>query len=116
MLKSPTISLPTCWRPSAISKSTIVRPAPTLLRIELPTNWRAVIATYHDDGSRRIRPQSDQGQLAVSDTPLRAFSPEKQRSWEELIAFLPRASASWLGESPDAAKAELSKRLAAVPL
>jgi putative nucleotidyltransferase with HDIG domain len=84
-----------------------------------PDELAAVIATHHDD----LGPgEFDLYNLVkvswrLSDAlGYAAFSPEKQRSWEELIAFLPRASASWLGESPDAAKAELSKRLAAVPL
>jgi hypothetical protein len=45
-----------------------------------------------------------------------AFSPEKQYSWEELVAELPNSKTSWLGESPEAAQAELAKMLAAAPL
>lgn len=45
-----------------------------------------------------------------------AFSPARQWPWEELVALLPNVRSSWLGESPEAAKAELTKRLAAVPI
>jgi len=46
---------------------------------------------------------------------LAAFSPEKDWAYEDLIAFLPN-SASWLGESVDAARAEVDERLSSVPL
>jgi putative nucleotidyltransferase with HDIG domain len=36
-----------------------------------------------------------------------AFSPNRVWTWEELIAFLPKAGSSWLCESPEAAKAKL---------
>jgi HD-like signal output (HDOD) protein len=44
-----------------------------------------------------------------------AFSPEKEWAYADLIAFLPN-SASWLGESAEAARAELDVRLSLVPL
>lgn len=84
-----------------------------------PDDLAAVIATHHDEP---IPGEFDLYNLVkvswrLSDVlGYAAFSPSKQWSWEDLIAFLPRASSSWLGESPEAAKAELSKRLAAVPL
>jgi hypothetical protein len=45
-----------------------------------------------------------------------AFSPARQYAWEELVAELPNAGSSWLGESVEAAQAELAVRLAAAPL
>ena len=41
-----------------------------------------------------------------------AFSPDKDWPYEELIAFLPNAKSSWLGESSEAARAEIDGRLA----
>ena len=83
-----------------------------------PDELAAVIATHHDPPvAGELSPYnlikicwrfSDMLGYA-------AFSPERQWSFEELITFLPRAGSSWLGESPETAKAEISKRLAAAP-
>jgi putative nucleotidyltransferase with HDIG domain len=44
-----------------------------------------------------------------------AFSPKKTWTWEDLMAFLPSAQASWLGESPEVnVKAKLHSLLASV--
>ena len=85
---------------------------------DFPDELAAVIATHHDDpvpGERSLY-NLIKVSWRLSDTlGYAAFSPARQWSWEELIAFLPHAGSSWLGESPEAAQAELSKRLAATP-
>jgi putative nucleotidyltransferase with HDIG domain len=45
-----------------------------------------------------------------------AFPPAKDWAFEDLIAYFPPAPNSWLGQSPESAKAELDTRLAASPL
>ncbi|HTS62952.1 MAG TPA: HDOD domain-containing protein [Candidatus Acidoferrales bacterium] len=45
-----------------------------------------------------------------------AFSPARQWTWDELISCLPDHTWSWLRESPETARGELSSRLAAAPL
>lgn len=84
-----------------------------------PDELAAVIATHHD------APVPGEYSLynlvkvswRMSDTlGYAAFSPEKQWSWDELIAFLPNSSTSWLGESMESAQAELANRVAAFPL
>jgi len=42
-----------------------------------------------------------------------AFSPDKAWLYEDLIAFVPNVKSSWLGQSSEAAKAEIDARLAA---
>jgi len=84
-----------------------------------PDELAAVIATHHDD------PAPDEFSLytliqvswRLADTlGYAAFSPARQWSWEELIAFVPHAASSWLGRSPESAATELSERLAATGL
>jgi hypothetical protein len=45
-----------------------------------------------------------------------AFSPDKEWPYEELLAFIPRANSSWLGESAETACARLNSRLAVASL
>jgi putative nucleotidyltransferase with HDIG domain len=45
-----------------------------------------------------------------------AFSPDKAWSYADLIAFVPKTRSSWLGESPESAKAEIDARLASAGL
>jgi HD-like signal output (HDOD) protein len=86
---------------------------------DFPDEIAAAIATHHDEPVT--------GELSLynlvkvcnrlSDTlGYAAFSPDKQWAYDELIAFLPNAGASWLGESPEAAKSELDARLASAPV
>jgi putative nucleotidyltransferase with HDIG domain len=84
-----------------------------------PDELAAVAASHHEEPVPGERSLYNLIKISwrLSDTlGYAAFSPEKQYSWEELIAELPNARSSWLGESPEAAQAELSKRLAAAPL
>jgi putative nucleotidyltransferase with HDIG domain len=45
-----------------------------------------------------------------------AFSPDRLWPYEELINMLPNAGSSWLGESPEAAREEITARLSAAPM
>ncbi len=84
-----------------------------------PDELAAVIATHHDEpvpGERSIYNLIKVSWRLADTLGYAAFSPEKQYTWEELIAELPNAKTSWLGESPEAAKAELAKMLAAAPI
>jgi HD-like signal output (HDOD) protein len=84
-----------------------------------PDELAAVIATHHEEpvaGERSIYNLIKVSWRLADTLGYAAFSPEKQYTWEELIAELPNAKSSWLGESPEAAKAELAKMLAAAPI
>ncbi|HEY1497199.1 MAG TPA: HDOD domain-containing protein, partial [Candidatus Solibacter sp.] len=84
-----------------------------------PDELAAVIATHHDEpvpGERSIYNLIKVSWRLADTLGYAAFSPEKQYTWEELIAELPNGRTSWLGESPEAAQAEIAKMLAAAPL
>uniref|UniRef100_Q01SY1 Metal dependent phosphohydrolase n=1 Tax=Solibacter usitatus (strain Ellin6076) TaxID=234267 RepID=Q01SY1_SOLUE len=84
-----------------------------------PDELAAVIATHHDEpvpGERSIYNLIKLSWRLADTLGYAAFSPEKQYTWEELIAELPNAKSSWLGESPEAAKVEIAKMLAAAPI
>ena len=84
-----------------------------------PDELAAVIATHHDEPAPGECSLDNLVKLSwrLADTlGYTAFSPEKQYTWEELVVELPNAKTSWLGESPEAAQAELAKMLAAAPL
>lgn len=84
-----------------------------------PDELAAVIATHHDEpvpGERSLYNLIKLSWRLADTLGYAAFSPEKEYTWEELVAELPNAKTSWLGESPEAAQAELAKMLAAAPL
>jgi putative nucleotidyltransferase with HDIG domain len=84
-----------------------------------PEELSAVIATHHGAPVPGERSLSNLVKVSwrLADTlGYAAFSPEKQYSWEELIGELPNAKSSWLGESAEAAQAELAIRVAAAPI
>ncbi len=80
-----------------------------------PDELAAVLAVHHDEP---VRGESSLDNLIkvswrLSDTlGYAAFSPDKEWAYEELIGFIPNAKSSWLGESAEAAKAEIDIRLA----
>ena len=79
----------------------------------------AIIATHHDDPVQGDGTNYNLIRVSwrMADTlGYAAFSPARQWSWEELIACLPSCGSGWLAGSPDDAKAEIAKRLAASPL
>ncbi|SPE37104.1 Metal dependent phosphohydrolase [Candidatus Sulfopaludibacter sp. SbA6] len=84
-----------------------------------PDELAAAIATHHDEP---VPGDLSLGNLIkvswrLSDVlGYAAFSPKRAWTYEELIAYVPNAGASWLGESAEAAKAEIDVRLAAAPI
>jgi putative nucleotidyltransferase with HDIG domain len=82
---------------------------------DFPDELAAAIATHHD--------QPVPGEISLDNLikvswrladvlGYAAFSPNQVWTWEELIAFLPNAGSSWLGESPEAARAKINSLLA----
>jgi putative nucleotidyltransferase with HDIG domain len=84
-----------------------------------PDKLAAAIATHHDEP---VPGDISLGNLIKVSWRLAdvlgyaAFSPKKPWTWEELMAFLPNSGSSWLGESPEAAKAKLDTVLASTPV
>jgi len=84
-----------------------------------PDELAAAIAVHHDEPFSRVCSLDSLVQVSwrLADTlGYAAFSPKKDWQWEELFQFVPDAGRSWLGGSPEAAKAEIDERLASVPL
>ncbi|MCU1236383.1 MAG: metal dependent phosphohydrolase, partial [Candidatus Solibacter sp.] len=84
-----------------------------------PDELAAVIATHHDDpvpGEASLYNVVKVCWRLADALGYAAFSPDKEWTWEELMALLPNARGSWLGESPEAARTELAMRLASAPL
>src|ERR1022692_4623445 len=80
-----------------------------------PEELAAAIAVHHDEPVPGELSLDNLIKVSwrLSDTlGYAAFSPDKDWLYEDLIAFVPNAKSSWLGESPDAAKAEIDARLA----
>jgi putative nucleotidyltransferase with HDIG domain len=86
---------------------------------DFPDEIAAAIATHHDEPVRGDCDLYTLIQVAwrMSDTlGCTAFSPDKLWPWEVLTAFIPNVSASWLGESEEAARSELVLRLSGAPI
>jgi putative nucleotidyltransferase with HDIG domain len=82
---------------------------------DFPDEFAAAIATHHDEpvpGEISLYNLIKVSWRLADALGFAAFSPHKLWTWEELIAFLPNAESSWLGESAEAAKAVLNHRLA----
>jgi len=85
---------------------------------DFPERMVRAIATHHDQpvaGATGLAPLIQVSWRLADTLGYAAFSPKKLWSWEELMAFLPHAGTSWLGESPDVAKARLNSLLANAP-
>ena len=83
---------------------------------DFPDELAAVIATHHEPPVEEELSQYNLIRISwrLSDAlGYAAFSPEREWTWKELISYLPHAEYSWLGESPEAARAELAKRVEA---
>jgi putative nucleotidyltransferase with HDIG domain len=83
-----------------------------------PDKLAAAIATHHDEpvpGKISLDNLIKVSWRLADVLGYAAFSPNKLWTWDELIAFLPNAGSSWLGESPEAAKAKLDTVLANTP-
>jgi putative nucleotidyltransferase with HDIG domain len=85
---------------------------------DFPDELAAAIAVHHDETFSRIHDLDSLVQVSwrLADTlGYPAFSPRKDWSWEELMEFVPNAASAWFGGSPEAAQAEIDKRLAGLP-
>jgi HD-like signal output (HDOD) protein len=77
---------------------------------DFPDALAAAIATHHDPP---VRGEINLDNLIkvswrMADVlGFAAFSPAKPWAWEELVSFLPNLGSSWLGESPELAKARI---------
>jgi len=86
---------------------------------DFPDELAAVIATHHENP---VPGETSQYNLIkvcwrISDLlGYGAFPPEKPWTWDELTGVLPHAGSSWLGESREAVKAKVAKRLADAPM
>ena len=81
---------------------------------DFPDELAAAIATHHDEpvaGERSLDNIVKVSWRLADVLGYAAFSPDKAWTWEELMAFLPNAGTSWLGESPEAAKVKLNSLL-----
>jgi len=81
-----------------------------------PDELAAVISTHHDDPVANDRSVDNLIKVSwrlADSLGYAAFSPDRKWAYEDLIAFLPNTSTSWLGRSAESAKAELDSRLAA---
>jgi putative nucleotidyltransferase with HDIG domain len=86
---------------------------------DFPDEIAAAIATHHDEpvaGGRDLYTLTQVSWRLADTLGFTAFSPDQLWPWEVLLAFIPNVRSSWLGESEDAAKAELTARLASVPI
>jgi len=86
---------------------------------DFPDELAAAIATHHDEplaGDASLDNLVRVGWRLSDTLGYAAFSPDKVWPYDELIAFIPDAASSWLGESPEEAKAELDARLATAPI
>jgi len=84
-----------------------------------PDELAAAIATHHDE--LVVNEQSLDNLVKVSwrlsdALGYAAFSPAKDYAYEDLVAYLPNATNSWLGGTAESASAEIDSRLAAFPL
>jgi putative nucleotidyltransferase with HDIG domain len=84
---------------------------------DFPDELAAAIATHHDEpvpGEISLDNLIKVSWRLADVLGYAAFSPNKLWTWEELIAFLPTAGSSWLGESPEVAQTKLNSLLAKV--
>jgi putative nucleotidyltransferase with HDIG domain len=81
---------------------------------DFPDELAAAIAGHHDDpvpGERSLDNLIRVSWRLADTLGFAAFSPDKEWAYERLIAIVPIAASSWLGESAEAAHRELDARL-----
>jgi len=86
---------------------------------DYPDEFAAAIATHHDEPVRDEVSLKNLVRVCwrLSDTlGYAAFSPDREWPYDELLGFLPNARHYWFGESADAAREELARRLCDLPL
>jgi putative nucleotidyltransferase with HDIG domain len=84
-----------------------------------PDEMASVIATHHEAPYPNERSLTNFMRVAwrMADTlGYAAFSPDRLWSFEELLEFLPNVGSSWLGVSPDVARATIDTSLAGLPV
>jgi len=82
---------------------------------EFPDEWAAAIVSHHDEPVPQELGLDNLIRVSwrLSDAlGYRAFSSDRPRPYEELIAFVPNAASSWLSKSAESAQSELRTRLA----
>ena len=86
---------------------------------DFPDDLAAALAVHHDEPVPNELSLDNLIKVSwrLSDTlGFAAFSPDKAWPYEDLIAFIPNARRTWLGESAEGARAELDLRLSAAPI
>lgn len=86
---------------------------------DFPDELAAAIATHHEEpipGESSLDNLLRAGWRLADTLGYAAFAQEKKWTREALLALIPNAETSWLGESAEAAKAELNERLASAPV
>jgi len=84
-----------------------------------PDELAAAIATHHDlpvMGENTLDNVLKVSWRLTDVLGFAAFSPEQDWAYDELLAFLPKASQAWFGQSQESAKAEVDQRLAAAQI
>jgi putative nucleotidyltransferase with HDIG domain len=84
-----------------------------------PDEIAAAIATHHDEpepGDRSIYGLVQIGWRLADALGYVAFPPEREWTYDELVARIPGSDRSWLGAGIDAAREEINLRLSSVPL
>jgi putative nucleotidyltransferase with HDIG domain len=85
---------------------------------DFPDELAAAIAVHHDEPYSQVNNLDSLVQVSwrLADAlGYAAFSPKKDWHWEDLMQFVSGSARSWLGNSPESAKAEIDERLASLP-
>ena len=86
---------------------------------DFPDELAAALATHHDDpvpGEKSVDNVLKISWRLADSLGYSAFTPDEKWTTETLLALIPNAASSWLGESPETAKKELNARLATAPV
>jgi hypothetical protein len=77
------------------------------------------LATHHDDpvpGEKSVDNVLKISWRLADSLGYSAFTPDEKWTTETLLALIPNAASSYLGESPETAQKELNARLATAPV
>lgn len=86
---------------------------------DFPDELAAAIATHHDDPVPQENSLDNVLKVSwrLADCyGFSVFTPDPKWTLELLLGLIPNAASSWIGESPEAAKKELTERLASAPM